>query len=133
MRNLIYILILFFLFSSCKQQKPEVAKAKTAIENLIMTIDKEDYINLSQYYTDALNEGEPEHVRTEKLDKLKRMLGGVEKVTFLSSVDTLYNDQPALFLIYKIKHKKAFSTQQFTVIIEKGEYRIARQNIESIN
>lgn len=98
-----------------------------------MTIDKEDYINLSQYYTDALNEGEPEHVRTEKLDKLKRMLGGVEKVTFLSSVDTLYNDQPALFLIYKIKHKKAFSTQQFTVIIEKGEYRIARQNIESIN
>ncbi|MEO8148448.1 MAG: hypothetical protein ABI723_12460 [Bacteroidia bacterium] len=133
MKNVCLSIILISLVASCTKEKLDLTKAKTVVENLVNTTNKEDYKNISQYYTDALNEGEPENVRIEKLQKLKLMLGNVESVTMVSTSDTLYNDQVALFLIYKIKHKKATSTQQFTVIKEKGEYKIARQDIESVN
>lgn len=133
MKNLFLSIILISFFASCTREKLDPTKAKTVVENLISTTDKEDYKNISQYYTDALNEGEPENVRTEKLEKLKQMMGAIENVTMVASNDTLYNDQPALFFIYKIKHNKVTSTQQFTVIKEKSDYKIARQDIESIN
>lgn len=129
----LFALVLMLSIISCNREKIDLAKAKTVIENLVSTTDKGDYKNISQYYTDGLNEGEPEAVRTEKLEKLKQMLGGVETITFVSSNDTTYNDLPALFLVYKIKHHKATSIQQFIMIKEKGEYKIARQDIESIN
>ena len=132
MKKLILIALIFSVFA-CSEEKLDVAKAKAVVENLIATTDKEDYKNISQYYTDALNEGEPEIVRSEKLGKLKLMLGDVKSVTLLGANDTTYQDLMALHLKYEIKHSKATSTQDFTIIKENGEYKIARQNIESVN
>lgn len=132
MKKLLFV-ITVITFASCSREKLELIKAKNVVESLIKTCDKEDYKNVSQYYSEAMLEGESEQVRTEKLKKLREVMGSVQSFDMVQSRDSIYNDFPALVLTYKVKHDYVVALEMFTVIIEKGEYRIAQQNVQSFN
>lgn len=132
MKKLFLAFTLLTIFS-CSREKLELVKAKAVVESLIQTSDKEDYKNVTQYYSEAMRDGETEQERTEKLKKLKQVMGSVQSFSMVQSRDSLYNDFPALVLTYKVKHEHILALEMFTVIIEKGEYRIAQQNVESVN
>ena len=118
---------------SCNSEKLNSKEATSLIESFLAATDKKDFKDISNFYSEAMKSGEPENARIEKLLALRQLLGETKQVDLESSTDTVYNNNPALYLVYKIKHAKVTSTQEYMVVKEEGKYKIAQQNVESVN
>jgi hypothetical protein len=128
MKKLIFILTIFLVACSGSLDH---AKAKALTDELIQKINSGAYDQLSQYYTDELNEGEPVEKRTEKFQKLKDVMGDVQSAELVSEQNGTTQDEfPCVVLTYKIKHTKLTSKEEFTVVARGSSYKVSEHKIE---
>jgi hypothetical protein len=129
-----FLTIIFFasVLFSCKQNAPDPEKASQFIEDYINQTGKGDYSNLSSFYSEEMKYGEDDEQRIEKLKQIRDGLGDVVNVKRTEIKEESYNDEPAVSLVYAVKHNLMTVTETFTVIDENGHLKIARQNIVSV-
>ena len=128
MKKLCGVLILFL--AACSANLDQY-KAKALTDELIQKINSGAYNELSPYYTDELNEGEPIAARTEKFKKLKDVLGDVVSTQIVSEKDSTTQDETnCIILIYNVKHTKYTSREEFTVVKQGGSYKVSQQKID---
>jgi hypothetical protein len=123
--------ILTALFCACSALvHPDKEKAKAVVEALIQKENNGDYASTSQYYTDGFNKSEPIETRTAKLQQLHDGLGDFKSMELIKASDTTdANDFPAVDLIYRVKHTKLNSIEEFTVITEEGNLRVEEHSV----
>lgn len=105
-------------------------KAKAAVEALIKAENTTDYKSTSQYYTDDFNSSETMDARTSKLEQMHDAFGdltGMDLVTIKDTTDP--NELKCVELIYKVKHTKLTSVEDFTVINDEGKYKVELHGI----
>ncbi|MBL0342210.1 MAG: hypothetical protein IPP71_15650 [Bacteroidetes bacterium] len=131
MKNLIY-LFLSILIVSCAAKPMDVNEAKRVVEELIVKIDQEDFAAVEQLYSTEFNASEPMETKKEKLLQLKRALGKLKNMEFISSENVAEFGQPAkVILEYKVFHSKITSIETFSVVENEGGYKIGSHLVKS--
>lgn len=124
------ILLSTVVISACFFAKLDTNKAKTVVEALIQKENSGDYKGMSQYYTNDFNDGESEESRAAKFKLLHDTFGdmtGMEATLLRDSTDL--NELRCVNLIYKVKHAKGNTTEEFTVINDEGTYKVELHTI----
>lgn len=123
--------ILTALLCACSAiMHPDKEKAKAVAEALIQKENSGDYAGTSQYYTDGFNKSEPIETRTSKFKDLHDALGDFKSMECIKATDTTdANDFPAIDLVYRVKHSKLNSIEEFTVITEEGKLKIEEHSV----
>ena len=129
MKKLSFITVVL-LFGCSAMTHPDMAKSKAVVEALIQKENSGDYAGTSQYYTDEFNKSESIEARTDKFKRLHDALGDYKSMELIKERDTTdANDFPAVDIIYRVKHAKGNSIEEFTVISEAGTYKIEEHGI----
>ncbi len=124
------IVITTFVCGCSALVHPDQTKAKALVEALIQKENSGDYAGTSQYYTDEFNKSESIEARTAKFQKLHDVFGEFKSMDLIKERDTTdANDFPAVDIIYRVKHTKGNSIEEFTVISEAGTYKIEEHGI----
>ena len=127
-------LILFISLFACSSDKLEISKAKIVAENLIKTIDQEQYSEISKFYTKNFNDSEPIEQRTQKFKELKIAKGALINYKLTDSVnEAKFAEDSRIILTYQIKFTNLTTSETFTIVKDEGEYRVSGHNIKSIN
>jgi hypothetical protein len=133
MKKAAFLLILL-AFVTCSPEKLEISKAKIVAENLIRTIDREKYSEVSKFYTKSFNESEPADKRTEKFKALKSVKGDLKNFILTDSVNEAKSaEEPKIILTYQINYTKLTTLETFTIIYDEGDYRVSSHSLASIN
>ena len=133
MKKLAVILFSLFILS-CSQEPLDVEKAKIVVEELIMQTDAENFEAVQNLYTPAFNESEPMGIKKEKLLHLKKVLGDVVSVEFLSSTDVKeFGQSRKLVIEYRVNHTKITTIEKFSVVKDEGGYKVSSHAVESEN
>lgn len=130
--KLTIFIILFAFFVSCQPESPDPEKSAAFIENYIKKTGSGDYSDLSSYYSEEMRNGETDEQRIAKLKQIKETLGGVVNIKRTETKEDIYGEQPAVTLVFAVKHDLMTVTETFTVIDENDKLKIARQNIVSV-
>ena len=110
--------------------KIDQQKAQTLVQQLIKAENSGDYAGTSKYYTDDFNASEPMDARNAKFKQLHDAFGDMTGMELISSKDTTNaNDWPCAHIIYRVKHTKLNSIEGFSVIWDKGDYKVEAHNI----
>lgn len=133
MRKLFYLLLLFL--ASCGWNKVDLTKARAVAERFLNDQKNERYEGINDYFTPSFNESEPLEKKTEKLKKIKNILGIIESFELADTKETSngLDDVPTIQLRYKVKYARATAEQWFIIINDEGTHRITFQNIETKN
>lgn len=109
-------------------------KAQALVQNLIKAENSSDYASISKYYTDDFNASEPIDARNAKFKELHNAFGDMTGMELISSKDTTdANDWPCAHIVYRVKHTKINSIEGFSVIWDKGDYKVEAHNIAADN
>jgi hypothetical protein len=128
----ILVVLLSISLVACSGKLDE-SKAKAVVEDLIQKVDKGDYEGARKLYSEDFASSETSEVRADKFKQLKEVFGEVQSMEMTEAVENAEGDQAAMTLTYKIKHSKRTSVEKFVVVLEEGEYKIARQAVEAGN
>jgi len=133
MKIKLLISAIIFAFASCSSDKLDLAKAKTAAEGCLTTIDKEDYpAVINEYYATELGNAEPAEELTNKFKKLKEVTGPMQSFELKESANTAeIGKESEAVLTYVVKHARVTTIEKFTVIIESGKYKISSHDIKN--
>lgn len=133
MRKLLY-LTLFLMICSCSSKPMDTEAAKKVVEQLITAIDEENFNELDHLYTAEFNSSEPIEVKQEKLLHLKKILGNVTGMEFVSSTLVEEFGQPRKLVIeYRVLHTRIHSIETFSVVEDEGGYRVSSHSVVSEN
>ena len=122
----------FALFSSCTQEIPDPEKAQVFIEDFMNKINAGNMENLSEYYSEEMNNGEDDAARIAKYKQLDLALGRTLSFHLLSSKSGNEPDSPAyVTFIFEVKHSKQTVIETYSVIKEGEKFKISSQNIVS--
>ncbi len=131
MRTILSITILLF-FVACAEKPLEVETAKKVVESLISKADKGDWEGIEDLYTAEFNASETPEVKTQKLMRLRDVLGRVNEIEFISSTDVAEFGRPReLVLKYRVFHERVTSLETFTVQEVEGGYKVSAHSVES--
>lgn len=131
MKVINYVFLLLFL-ASCAEKPMDQEPAKKVVEELIMKTDAEDFDAVEKLYTAGFNSSEPMEVKKEKLLQLKKVLGDVKSMEFVSATHVAEFGQPKKLVVeYKVHHTKITSIETFSVVEDEGGYRIASHSVKS--
>ena len=131
MKAIKYIFLLMVLVS-CAEKPMDQEQAKKVVEELIMKTDAEDFDAVSQLYTAEFNSSEPMDVKKEKLLQLKKVLGDVKSMEFVSATHVAEFGQPKKLVVeYKVLHSRITSIETFSVVEDEGGYKIASHSVKS--
>ncbi len=131
MKAINYIFLLMVLVS-CAEKPMDQEQAKKVVEELIMKTDAEDFDAVSQLYTAEFNSSEPMDVKKEKLLQLKKVLGDVKSMEFVSATHVAEFGQPKKLVVeYKVLHSRITSIETFSVVEDEGGYKIASHSVKS--
>lgn len=126
-----YIFVLLFL-ASCAAKPMDEENARKVVEELIMKTDAEDFEAVAKLYTGEFNASEPMEVKKEKLIQLKKVLGDVKSLEFISATHVAEFGQPKKMVVeYKVFHSRITSIEIFSVVEDEGGYRIAAHSVKS--
>ena len=133
MKKLFFLLLLFL--ASCGWNKVDLSKARAVAENFLDDQKDEHYEGINEYFTPSFNESEPLEKKTEKLKKIKEVIGAIESFELADTKETSngLDDIPTIQLKYKVKYARAIAEQTFIIINDEGTHWITFQNIETIN
>ncbi len=131
MKLMNFIFLLMFLVS-CAEKPMDQEEAKRTVEELILKTDAEDFEAVANLYTAEFNSSEPMEVKKEKLLQLKKVLGKVKSLEFISATHVAEFGQPKKVVIeYKVLHSKIASIETFSVVEDEGGYKIASHSVKS--
>jgi hypothetical protein len=130
--KLIILTLFSTFFLSCQPESPEPEKAAAFVENYIRKTGGGDYSDLSSYYSEEMKNGETDEQRIAKLKQIKEALGDVVNIKLTETKEDVYGENPAITLVFAVKHDLMTVTETFTVIEENDKLKIARQNIVSV-
>jgi hypothetical protein len=127
--------VLTLTLASCGWNSVDPAKARAVAENFLTDQKNEKYENINNYFTASFNESEPLEKKTEKLQKIKEVIGAIESFELKDSKETSngLDDIPTIQLTYKVKYARATAEQMFIIINDGGTHCITFQNIETKN
>lgn len=133
MKKLFYFLLLFLV--SCGWNNVDITKARAVAENFLSDQKNERYDGINEYFTPSFNESEPLEKKTEKLKRIKEVIGAIESYELADTKVTNngLDDLPTAQLKYKVKYARAIAEQTFIIINDEGTHRITFQNIETKN
>ena len=121
--------ILLLSIAACSMEEMNEPKAKKAVEILIDKIKSGDYKATENYYSFSITESESGEQRTERLEKITDALGEIQAYEFLNASKTMTEDGEEMVLKYKVTCSKLIAEATFGVIIENGDYKVAKQDV----
>src|SRR5579872_199677 len=126
MKIKLFMIAVIFALVSCKGEKPEIDKAKTAVEACLKAIDKGEYAKVkTEYYSTEFGSGETEEELSGKFKKLKEVTGDMQSFEVKeSSLNEEPGEDAKIILVYAVKHARVTTLEKFVVIIEEGKYKI---------
>lgn len=105
-------------------------KAKAIAEALIQKENSQDIEGTSQYYTYDFNNAQPVEVRKDQLKQLHDAFGDLTGTELKSIKDTTDpNDLKCVDLIYRVKHARLNSIEEFVIINDEGDYKVELHSI----
>ena len=98
----------------------------------IQKINRNDFSNLADFYSEEMHSGESDEARIAKFEQLNRALGSTISFTLLKQSSIEEPDSPpSVKLIYEVKHRKQVVIEIYSVIKEGEQYKISKQNTVS--
>lgn len=126
------ILILMFILGSCETEKLDERIAQNRVEALFEDISKNNHRAMEKHFTLDFNKSEPVEQKIEKYQQLKRVLGPFRSMELISSVsEANFGEDAKVFLEYRITYRNATTIENFEILKDEGEYRIARHHIKN--
>ena len=133
MKKLI-IIISVVLLGSCSFGKIETSKAIDCVKSYLNAVKDSNYEQAQSYYSDIYNETEPKEKRIEKMQKLETVMGKISSYVLIDSLrEESYVETSSVNLTYRVFHTNVNSIEKFSIIKDRGEYRIIKHNVESEN
>ena len=131
MKIVLYFLILI-LFSSCRTEKLDERLAQSRVEALLKDISNNRYHGIEKHFTLQFNRSEPVDQKIEKYQQLKRVLGPLQSMEIMSSVsEANFGEEAKVSLQYRITYSNATTIENFEVVKDEGEYKIASHHIKT--
>jgi hypothetical protein len=133
MKRLMYLnLVLLVMLSACEPEKPDENAAQQRIQMLMEDISDNNYEGIGKHFTSAFNQNEPVEKKIEKYQQLKRVLGQLQSMEVVSSAsEAKFGEKTKVLLQYRIKYDNATTLEDFTVVKDEGEYKIASHHIKN--
>jgi hypothetical protein len=116
----------------CVSEKLDEKAAQNRVEKLMQDISDNKYDGFGKHFTNAFNNNEPVETKIEKYQQLKRVLGKLNSMEVLNSAsETNFGEQAKVILQYRIIYENATTVEDFVVVIDDGEYKIASHHIKN--
>ena len=125
-------LLLSTALISCTPEVPDAKKAESFINTFLKKTGNGNFENLSDYYSEEMKFGESEDVRKEKMSRLFRILGPIQEYELMELKIDRDGEYPTVILNYRVFHRSVTTRESYTVKLERKEYKIVRQNVESL-
>lgn len=130
--NLFIFITSMIICTSCSQEIPDPIMAQTFIEGYMQKIDDGDFTNLSEYFSEEMQNGENDVDRIAKFKQLSKALGKTISITLIQQKSVNEPDSPpSINFIYEVKHSNQVVIEMYTVIKETNKFKISKQNIVS--
>lgn len=129
-RSLFTLFIVLHLFGC--GERLELKSAKRAAEDLLESVQKEDYGRLSEHYVSyffqEMNRKEWEAI----LKEVNQRLGPIHDYSLLEAAsEQSLGQQNHVVLLYEVMHDQHKSSHTITVVMENGRYKIYGHKIGS--
>ncbi|MGI8893808.1 MAG: hypothetical protein ACR2GN_10170 [Bacteroidia bacterium] len=124
--------LLLLTLSACESEKLDENAAQQRVEKLMKDISNNKFDGIGKHFTDQFNQNEPVDKKIEKYQQLKRVLGNLTSMEVISSSpEANFGEQSKVLLQYRISYENATTLEDFTVVKDEGEYRIASHHIKN--
>ena len=132
-KKIIWLSLISLMFlSACTTEKLNEEEAQARVEKLLKDLSENNYNHIGTHFTAEFNKNEPVEKKIEKYQQLKSVLGDLNSVELVSSTsEANFGEQARVQLQYRIHYANATTLEDFTVVKDEGEYRIASHHIKN--